>query len=1647
MNVTDRAAVKGNYLEIPFGMRKTILSHQRILVLLLALILLAAGTPLLAQLPTNASQSALNSVNADLQEEIIAGSSNNTFYATPFYAPWSNQNMLPQLVGSTGTGGMENLLKVSIPQPFYSGTSYITAGSTRASPALTTGTSLNGRTFTAALWNLPLLMPVTSGSDYTPLVTTGSFTPPNWILVAKDGSNPNTWSTNLLSSANNSSTVVGRYAYTIYHEGGLLDANVAGYPSTSTPTQVGYKTGLPYADLTQIGLTQPQVDSLVGWRNFASTQAPGTPTNPAFTPASGSNYYQYILSNTTGFLTANTTTYNGQTDQQFTSRQQLINFSQNTLGLTGTNLDTLNYLATFTRGVNQPSFAPKSGRPLILSGGANNGGNNAQGQDDYSEVSNPINPNFLQVQVSGTFLRNDGSIAVVGEPLVNKRFPLNRLAWLTYLGPSAYRNIPTTNPGVNSQDYDMWQLVNVYGISPTYLAQGTNANIENYFGLVWQQDSTANVGGRSGTAASFHDNEYKWFYTGHCESNGSIIGATGSISRLIDIANQGTGARDADFFELLKAAVVAGSKAKSIVDYANALTYSKNLGGAFNPWCYNWKLDTSLDLAILQLGANIIDQFKVDGYATRIIFNDGNSADYPQEVRGAENLPYLYRMQSGVLKLRSESVTGGTGHETDSPPAAIQDAGVAMVMHIPVVWNPYDSNASMGTPAAAGPAGPSNATSPNIRIIADSTAPDLTDLSGSTTGYNFFGCLAVCEQPTVSGSQINAPQLVSNQHVYTTGPNGAGTSIPGGVGSYPGSNWAQAPAASGGQAGYYALTAMTPLNSQLIFSDSNTGLFREPTVLAMEGLPHGSNLQMAAPVHIFDYNKIQNNSGATAWISGTNNTGGFLCASPNPLDIPGGVGTSQPYVGFCAGLLPVMWAGPAQSTGTAGVYESLIALLVTPPGSNGDFVTYRVQYQDPNPADPPNSWITYDQKYFFLDTLFLGVPIGTKSGNLSDQDDGAQGGDWSTYVDPRTSRFSSLYGRDLTSPMQTPGGSGELGEWADPANGVEKSDRPDNNSGYSLSVNRGYTEGSPFYELQIMEAFGWSLTDSSFASNSSQGEGGHFRMGMLSQNSSTITDNGIRFSGDASPVSPEGPMYYADPDFVVRGAMGNYQLGNNSAPALDTVGLPMATAYPANYLPTTTGTYQGQSRPYFLHRPFQSVAELGYVFSGTPWKNLDLFTPQSGDCPLLDVFTINETPPESANPNDLVAGTVNLNTHQGPVLQALLSGAYVDEVTASQGTTSTAVPPISGAEANAIATSNNGLIARTTGTLAAQGPLENVSELVGAWNLTLDNYTGPSGDLTNIYASAFSGSTLEMMQNIQRFRESFIRPLAAAGNTRLWNLMIDLVVQNGQYPATATGFDNFLVNCEQRYWVHESIDRFTGQIVAQSVETVGPSSLLLSGSSVFDNLAAGANVATLNSSELSGTGPYTYTLVSGSGANNNSNFTIVGNQLETNGVFDYLNQSTYTVLVGVTDTNGLTYVQPVTINVQPGPYSQWKLTYFGSDAGNDAVAGDQVDSQNDGIPNLLKYALGISPLTPATTGITVKNTGHTLAMTYPKADAATDVTVSVVAGSDLSNPNSWTASGVTQTMLSDNGATQQWQASTPVTAGKQLFMHLTVTRP
>src|SRR6266496_4831895 len=129
-----------------------------------------------------------------------------------------------------------------------------------------------------------------AGSDP---ITTGYGAPnywaPDWVFVNNQGAT-------VINSADTS--VIGRYAYMIYDEGGLLDMNAAGYPSPTTILQYGRKGSLAFADLSMLpGFSTATVrDNIVGWRNYASAQASGTFPNLSFITNATNTYYNFIFS-------------------------------------------------------------------------------------------------------------------------------------------------------------------------------------------------------------------------------------------------------------------------------------------------------------------------------------------------------------------------------------------------------------------------------------------------------------------------------------------------------------------------------------------------------------------------------------------------------------------------------------------------------------------------------------------------------------------------------------------------------------------------------------------------------------------------------------------------------------------------------------------------------------------------------------------------------------------------------------------------------------------------------------------------------------------------------------------------------------------------------------------------------------------------------------------------------------------------------------------------------------------------------------------------------------------------------------------------------------------------------------------------------
>jgi hypothetical protein len=273
---------------------------------------------------------------------------------------------------------------------------------------------------------------------------------------------------------------------------------------------------------------------------------------------------------------------------------------------------------------------------------------------------------------------------------------------------------------------------------------------------------------------------------------------------------------------------------------------------------------------------------------------------------------------------------------------------------------------------------------------------------------------------------------------------------------------------------------------------------------------------------------------------------------------------------------------------------------------------------------------------------------------------------------------------------------------------------------------------------------------------------------------------------------------YADNDNVTRPADAIYP-----DPTASTTGTGSWTPY---Y--TTSTVY----RPIILNRPFRNVAELGYAFRDLPWKTLDFFTDKSADAGLLDIFTINDgalvtsggaSPVINMVMPNMSAGSLNLNSLYldpntstlAPVGQPVLAGAIWDEISSSTVTAT-------GSGEQTAATMAHNI---TSAALAT--PLQNKAEIVTRSGLPQTILPLPTTSQPN--------------QTVKARREVVPRAMTSVSQTRVWNVLIDVVAQSGRYKPNAQSLRNdFIAEGEQHYWVHVAIDRFTGQVLDKQIEVV-----------------------------------------------------------------------------------------------------------------------------------------------------------------------------------------------------------------------------------
>lgn len=216
------------------------------------------------------------------------------------------------------------------------------------------------------------------------------------------------------------------------------------------------------------------------------------------------------------------------------------------------------------------------------------------------------------------------------------------------------------------------------------------------------------------------------------------------------------------------------------------------------------------------------------------------------------------------------------------------------------------------------------------------------------------------------------------------------------------------------------------------------------------------------------------------------------------------------------------------------------------------------------------------------------------------------------------------------------------------------------------------------------------------------------------------------------------------------------------------------------------------ARPTILDRPFRNVAELGCVFRDVPWKSLDLFSADSADRRLLDIFSIEDS--------FISVGKINPNTASAEVFEALMRGASLDP--SGSLSSSSTLTEQRDSVANKVAISLASLN-------PAADPIHNSANITT--RISINSDAKPDGGFSPYKIQA----------------ENFARAVSSSLDTRNWQMLIDVVAQSGKISPQSTSLadennvlQGFVVEGQKRFYVYLTLDRITGEIIDKYIEVV-----------------------------------------------------------------------------------------------------------------------------------------------------------------------------------------------------------------------------------
>jgi fibronectin type 3 domain-containing protein len=485
------------------------------------------------------------------------------------------------------------------------------------------------------------------------------------------------------------------------------------------------------------------------------------------------------------------------------------------------------------------------------------------------------------------------------------------------------------------------------------------------------------------------------------------------------------------------------------------------------------------------------------------------------------------------------------------------------------------------------------------------------------------------------------------------------------------------------------------------------------------------------------------------------------------------------------------------------------------------------------------------------------------------------------------------------------------------------------------------------------------------------------------------------------------------------------------------------------------------------------LAQAANVTASTGTANVTLAWGNVTGAATYSVFrgTVNGGPYATAVATNIAANTtVNTGLTNGTTYYYVVSAANTTTKGLGSNTTAIAATPLA-APANFTATAGTGAVtlawSNTTGATAytvRRGNVTGGPYATVAANVSINNYT--DSGLVNGTAYFYVVAALAANSLSANSTEATATPLGVPGSLAAtpgygnialaWSAAAGAANYTVQRSLTSgSGFATIASGVSTTNYTDPAAA--TGQtyyyrILAANAGGAGSPSAQLA-TTTIPPPAAPANLAAT---------PGDATVVLTWSAPANATTFVVSRSLTTGGnyatIASGISSSNYT---DANLTNGQTYyyVAAATNPSGTGPNSleasatpaqtlnQWTAAAFpGVTDAN--ITGPAATPDGDGVPNILKYFYGLSPgvsanTTTAPANTTTDNSNHIL-FTFRLGKNLTGVIYSIQSSPDLLT---WTDTGVTATVLSDQGAYYLMQAAIPLGSAPSLYLRLKITTP